>query len=89
MSNFELKDTVEGMCSDDYRVRFVAEYQQVKYRYEHLKSFCNEIEAAELKGEEGPKHDCPLKVLRTQQRHMGWYLHDLELRAKLENIVLE
>lgn len=35
----ELKDTVDGMLSTDYKERFVAEYQQTKIRYEKLKSF--------------------------------------------------
>ena len=42
----ELKDTVDGMLSTDYRERFVAEYQQTKIRYEKLKAFCNRVEAA-------------------------------------------
>jgi len=31
---------------------------------------------------------CPAYVLENQYRHMGEYLHDLELRAKIEKIVL-
>lgn len=40
----ELKDTVNGMLSEDYKERFVAEYQQTKIRYEKLKKFCDRIE---------------------------------------------
>lgn len=40
----ELKETIELMCSSDYKERFVAEYRQVKIRYEKLKNFCNKIE---------------------------------------------
>ena len=40
----ELKDTVDGMLSTDYKERFVAEYQQTKIRYEKLKAFCNCVE---------------------------------------------
>ena len=47
----ELKDTIDGMISNDYRERFKAEYRQTKERYERLKGFCNRIEAA--KGPEG------------------------------------
>lgn len=33
----ELKDTVKGMMSDDYKERMAAEYHQTKIRYEKLK----------------------------------------------------
>ena len=81
----ELKDTVDGMLSTDYKERFVAEYQQTKIRYEKLKAFCNCVEAAA----EQPKHDCPLELLRTQQKYMGLYLAQLELRAVIEDVELE
>lgn len=84
----ELKETIEKMTSADYKERFVAEYQQTKIRYEKLKHFCDVIEASQLAKIEEPKHDCPLALLREQQSVMGQYLHILELRAVLENIVL-
>ena len=89
----ELKDTVEGMLSDDYKERFKAEYQQTKIRYEKLKTFCNKIEAAVetknmAKGFPMPKFDCPYGVLRDQQSAMGEYLHVLEIRAVIEGIEL-
>lgn len=34
------------------------------------------------------KHDCPLELLREQQKYMGLYLSVLEKRALIENIVL-
>ena len=86
MSN--LKDTVELMCSDDYKERFIAEYKQTKIRYNKLKRFCNCIEAAILTGSEEPVHDCPYDLLRLQQKHMGEYLHVLEVRAIIEGIEL-
>ena len=87
------KDTVKGMLSEDYKERFKAEYQQTKIRYEKLKAFCNRIEAAITTSHEGkkvdmPAHDCPYELLRTQQGHMGQYLHDLEIRAVIEGIEL-
>lgn len=85
----ELKDTVNGMLSADYRERFVAEYEQVKIRYEKLKDFCNRIEAAGMAGVQAPKHDCPLELLRAQQKYMGLYLAQLEMRAVIENVQLE
>ena len=88
----ELEATVPLMLSDDYKARFVAEYRQTKYRYERLKAFCNRIEAARMTPErdeiEEPKHDCPLELLRAQQRAMGEYLHTLEIRAVIEQIEL-
>ena len=86
----ELVDTVEKMTSADYRERFVAEYQQLKIRYEKLKAYCNKIEAAQRIGdaEKEPPHDCPLTLLKKQQRAMGNYLHILEVRAEIENITL-
>ena len=84
-----LEDSIPYMKSTNYKERFRAEYWQNKIRYERLKNFCTEIEAslyseAVLK----PKYDCPYELLREQQRAMGEYLHILELRAKIENIIL-
>ena len=85
-----LSDTVIMMNSRDYRDRFVAEYIQTKIRYERLKAFCNRIEAAKLDPTlTEPKHDCPYKLLRKQQSVMGEYLHQLELRAVIEDIDIE
>ena len=89
----DLRDTVDAMCSEDYKVRFMAEYYQTKIRYEKLKKFNTKIEAAEsmhysTKVVEEPKHDCPSEMLREQQRVMGNYLHLLELRAEIEGIEL-
>ena len=75
----ELKDTIDGMISNDYRERFKAEYRQ---------GFCNRIEAAERTGREEPRHDCPLELLREQQKRMGMYLETMEIRAAIEQIDL-
>lgn len=83
-----LSETVEKMQSEDYKERFIAEYQQTKIRYEKLKNFCNKIEVAEMTDTEPPKHDCPLMLLREQQMHMGLYLSVLEKRAIIEQIDL-
>ena len=84
----ELKDTITSMQSEDYKERFKAEYYQTKIRYEKLKDFNNRIEAAKLTLKEEPKHDCPFHLLQSQQRCMEEYLHILEVRAKIEGIVL-
>lgn len=83
-----LKETVNGMLSDDYKVRCVAEYQQTKIRYERLKNFCNHIEAGELSGFKVETDGCPFALLRQQQAVMGSYLHILEVRAIIEGIDL-
>lgn len=84
----ELKETIELMCSNDYKERFIAEYNQTKIRYEKLKNFCNKIEVEEMLGKEETKHDCPLELLREQQKYMGLYLSILEKRALIENVEL-
>lgn len=60
----ELKDTINGMLSNDYKERFVAEYQQTEIRYKKLKYFCDRIG-------ETLEHDCPLALLRDQQKYTG------------------
>ena len=85
----ELRDTIQGMTSGDYKQRFIAEYEQTKIRYERLKALNTKIEAHKRNVYTfEPKHDCPSDVLREQQAAMGQYLHILELRAVLENIEL-
>ena len=91
----DLRDTVDAMCSDDYKARFMAEYYQTKIRYEKLKKFNTKIEAARNMAYTigkykcpMPPHDCPDELLREQQSVMGNYLHLLELRAEIEGIEL-
>lgn len=90
----ELKDTIKGMTSEDYKERFIAEYQQTKIRYEKLKAFNTKIEASRRTSYEmckkvpSPTHDCPEDILREQQSLMGQYLHILEVRAVIEGIEL-
>ena len=81
----ELKETVEMMNSADFKERFRAEYFQTKIRYEKLKKMCNKYEAGTLTF----TPSCSLELLREQQKHMGLYLHDLEIRAEIEGINLE
>lgn len=84
-TDMNLGETVNGMLSDDYKKRFISEYQQTKIRYQKLKNFCDRIEVAEL------TWDNPLRMialLREQQKWMGLYLGCLEKRAIIENITL-
>lgn len=66
----------------------VEEYQDVKRRYEHLKEFCNKLEACEKHGIGLVESACPLSLLREQQSAMGQYLHVLEIRAVVEHVIL-
>lgn len=85
----DLKATIPGMTSPDYKERFVAEYQQTLIRYTKLKDFCDKIRVAEVYGVgEVPKHDCPLSLLESQLKYMRMYLGTLEMRAMLEEIDL-
>ena len=36
-ANLTLNDTIDGMVSNDYKERFIAEYQQLVIRYNGLK----------------------------------------------------
>lgn len=83
-----LNDTVELMNSKDYRDRFVAEYVQTALRYEKLRAFNTRIETEEDYDHGEVEHDCPLELLKEQQRAMGELLHILEIRAVIEDIDL-
>lgn len=83
----QLKDTVEGMQSQDYKDRFWAEAKQLKIRLEKLRRFNNKIILHEKYGIGEPvKHDCPLELLLEQQKVMGMYLNILAMRAQIEGI---
>lgn len=88
-----LKETIDLMTSDDYKDRFFAEYWQTRIRQEKLRNFCDKIEAAEIMEGIGkpipcPVHDCPLGLLRKQQRLMGELCGVYQLRAIIEGIDL-
>lgn len=77
--------TVEMMFSEDYKERFKAEYWQTKMRYNKLHKMIIRYEAGTLDF----TPSCPIEVLKEQRRHMGEYLHSLEVRAEIESIDLE
>ena len=81
---FELKDTVPMMISDDYKKRFVAEYAQLKTRYNKLYAVLEKYAADKLDF----KPTCPIEILYEQLDHMEAYLGVLETRAKYEGIEL-
>lgn len=81
----ELKNTVEMMTSNDYKERFKAEYWQTKIRYDKLHKMTIKYEANKLNF----TPSCRLELLNEQKKHMGMYLHCLEVRAEIEGISLE
>ena len=80
----ELKDTVELMTSADWKDRFIAEYLQVKIRYEKLHSLIIRREVGKIDF----NTPIPLESWLTQAQHMGMYLHELEKQAVIHGIVL-
>lgn len=80
-----LEDTIELMCSGDYKERFKAEYWQTKIRYERLHRMCVQYEAGTL----GFEPKCTIEILNRQASHMGRYLKLLEIRAEIEGISLD
>ena len=72
------------MGSADYKERFVAEYAQLKIRYNKLYAVLEKYAADKLDF----KPTCPIEILYEQLDHMEAYLYVLETRAKYENIQL-
>ena len=82
--SIELRDTVEMMNSADYKERFVAEYMQLKIRYNNLHKMIVKKEAGTLSFEP----NTPILILKNQKSFMGQYLNQLEIRAEIEHIPL-
>lgn len=64
--------------------RMKREYRETKERYEKLHKMVTKYEAGTLDF----TPNCSIDLLRQQKRHMGEYLHDLEIRAEIEGIEL-
>lgn len=79
-----LKDTVPLMNSDDYKVRFIAEYMQLKIRYNNLHKMLIKHEAGTLNF----TPTCDISILEDQAYDMNNYLKALEVRAEVEKIIL-
>ena len=80
----ELKDTVNGMLSEDFMQRFCAEYWQVLIRREKLSKMINAYANGKLPFE--PK--CSMHILIAQCAAMDAYLAILAERAEIEGIDL-
>lgn len=84
MDEVTLNDTVELMGSNDYKKRFIAEYVQIKIRYNNLHKMLVKHEAGTLEFEP----TCDISILEDQAYHMGNYLKALEIRSEVEKIIL-
>ena len=80
----KLSDTIELMTSENWQDRFKAEYLQTKIRYEKLHEMIIRREAGKLDFET----PIPFESWVAQERHMGLYLHELELQAAIHGIAL-
>lgn len=80
----ELKNTIALMISKDYKERFLAEYYQLKIRYDKLKEMCEKWDEDKLCF----IPTCSKNVYKKQLKIMKEYLDILEERAVQENIPL-
>ena len=80
-----LSETIEGMLSNDYKERFIAEYQQLVIRYKGLKKMLDNWD----KGELSFVPICPRSTYNMQIKAMTNYIAALEARAVMEGIDLE
>ena len=81
----ELKDTIEGMTSEDYKERFKAEYYQTLIRLDKLNNIIAKAKRNKLEFE---LVDGSLDLLEVQAIYMQAYVNVLRDRANLENIRL-
>lgn len=79
-----LAETINGMISEDYKERFIAEYQQLAIRYNGLKNMLNKWDKNELPF----TPTCPRSTYNMQIKAMTDYIAVLEARAVMENIEL-
>lgn len=77
-----LASTVEGMLSDDYKERFLAEYKQAYIRYTKLDVMLMKAKLSKLDFELKSR----LRTLEKQRSILLDYIFILEERAKQENI---
>lgn len=80
-----LVDTAILMKSDDYKDRFIAEYQQLVIRYNGLKNMLTKWDRNELPF----VPTCPRSTYNMQIKAMADYIAVLEARAVMEGINLQ
>lgn len=69
---------------DTWQERMKQEYRETKERYEKLHRMVTKYEGGTLNF----TPNCSIDLLKQQKRHMGEYLHDLEIRAEVEGVNL-
>lgn len=84
LDEITLANTVDLMNSDNYQLRFIAEWMQIKIRYNNLRKMLIKLEAGTL--EFKPK--CSNIILMNQKSFMEQYMKQLEVRAEIEGIKL-
>lgn len=84
MANKILEKTVDLMLSDDYELRFIAEYRQAVNRRNRLKK----VIAAAKKGELDFTLMSPIDLLERQCSAMSAYISAMKERAEIEHINL-
>lgn len=77
-------DDVATEAPETWQNRMKREYCETKERYEKLHRIVTKYEAGVL--EFTPK--CSIELLKQQKKHMGEYLHDLEIRGYVEGVEL-
>lgn len=82
--NVELALTAEQMVSADYKERFIAEFIQVKNRYNGLMAMVEKWDNGTLPF----VPTCPRETYNFQLRAMKDYMDILVVRAKIEGIEL-
>lgn len=71
--------------SDDYKIRLLGEYYELKERYDKLHKMLIKYEAGTLDF----TPTCPLGLLERQANLMGNYLKVLEIRLEIEQIEIK
>lgn len=80
-----LSETINGMVNEDYKERFIAEYQQLVIRYKGLQKMLDNWD----KGNLNFIPTCPRSTYDLQIKAMNDYRAVLEARAVMENIDLK
>lgn len=80
----ELNQTIQMMCSADFKERFKAEYYQIVIRYRKLAAMLDKWD----KGELDFTPTCPRSTYNMQITAMTDYIAVLEARAVMEDIEL-
>ena len=81
----ELKDTIDGMLSKDYKERYIAEYRQLDIRITKLDAILEKEDKKKLEF----KLNTPIEMLLDQYYAMLKYRRILRARAKYEGINLD